>query len=112
MAQIKGIAVVLHVKTQTGTDGLNHPIYSDSTVTVENVLVSPVTAADLLTNTSLEGKTAAYTLAIPKGDDHIWENTEVEFFNQKWKTIGLPIMGIEGMIPLSWNKKVNVCLYE
>ena len=33
---------------------------------------------------------------------------EVEFFGRKWKVIGMPTEGIEGLIPLYWNKKVRV----
>ena len=39
---IKGIQVTLTVRTQTGFDNLNAPIYSESTVTVDNVLVEPL----------------------------------------------------------------------
>jgi hypothetical protein len=36
----------------------------------------------------------------------------VEFFGEKFRTIGAPTQGIEDMIPLSWNKKVKVVRYE
>ena len=66
---------------------------------------------DVISELNLSGKRIAYTLAIPKGDTHVWENTEVEFFGRKFCTIGFPTEGIEENLPLSWNKKVKVELY-
>jgi hypothetical protein len=65
----------------------------------------------VISELSLNGKKALYQLAIPKGDTHQWEDAEVEFFGERWKTVGYPTMGIEEMIPLDWNKKVLVERY-
>ena len=57
------------------------------------------------------GKRVAYTLAIPKGDTHRWEDAEValpEPFAGTYHTIGYPTAGIEANIPLRWNKKVLI----
>lgn len=109
---IKGIPVKLSVKTQTGIDDFNRPTYEVSQEVVENVLVGEPSAEDVVNELNLSGKRIAYTLAIPKGDTHVWEDTEVEFFGRKFRTIGLPIEGIEENLPLSWNKKVKVERYE
>lgn len=109
---IKGIPVKLSVKTQTGIDGFNRPIYETSQEVVENVLAGEPSAEDVVNEINLSGKRIAYTLAIPKGDTHVWEDTEVEFFGRKFRTIGLPTEGIEENLPLSWNKKVKVECYE
>lgn len=108
---IKGTPVKLHVKTQNGTDGFNRPTYYDEIVTVDNVLIGEPSADEVVNELNLSGKRIAYTLAIPKGDTHSWENTEVEFFGGKFRTIGFPTEGIEENIPLSWNKKVKVERY-
>ncbi len=108
---IKGISVVLKVKTQVGTDGFNAPVYEYTDEIVDNVLVAPSSSDDIVTAENLYGKKAVYTLAIPKGDQHNWIDTEVEFFGAKWKTFGFPIEGIEENIPLKWNKKVMVERY-
>ena len=39
MANIKGIEVTLWTKVQTGTDAFNQAIYTETPVTVSNVLV-------------------------------------------------------------------------
>ena len=112
MAKLKGITVTLISKQQTGTDPFGAPIYSDVETDIENVLVAPTTSDDVVNNLSLTGRKAVYQLAIPKGDTHNWENVEVRFFGQRFRTFGIPIEGVEELIPLDWNKKVLVERYE
>lgn len=109
---IKGITVQLHTKTQNGYDGFGNPIYTESQVPVDNVLVSPVDAEDALNELNLNGVHVVYQLGIPKGDTHEWRDTKVSFFGKTFKTIGEPVEGIEDMIPLMWNKKIKVEVYE
>lgn len=109
---IKGTPVKLHIRTQNGVDAFNRPIYADETVTVDNVLIGSPSSEDVINEMNLSGKRIAYTLGIPKGDTHSWENADVEFFGMKFRTIGFPTQGIEENIPLSWNKKVQVEHYE
>ena len=105
---ITGITEKLHVRQKTGEDEFGAPVYTDAVVDVDNVLVSPVSSIANINNTSLYGKTATYQLAIPKGDTHTWEDTTVEFFNQKWHTFGIVYAGIDENIPGPWNAKVQV----
>ncbi|WCZ54960.1 hypothetical protein [Latilactobacillus phage TMW 1.1365 P1] len=79
---------------------------------MDNVLVAPASADDITNQLNLTGRKAIYTLAIPKGDTHDWENKPVEFFGQRWKVFGIPLEGIDELIPLDWNKKVTVERYE
>ena len=76
------------------------------------MLVGEPSAEDVVNEINLSGKRIAYVLAIPKGDTHIWENTEVEFWGMTFKTVGIPTQGIDDNIPLKWNKKVKVERYE
>lgn len=108
---MRGIDVILHVKTQIGVDGLNNPVYEDSTVVVSNVLVGQPSGSDPIGSTDLNGKRAEFVLGIPKGDEHDWEDTEVEFFGQKYKTFGPVIRGIEELVPTPWHKMVKVERY-
>ena len=111
MALIKGITIRLFEKVKVGTDEFNKDIFEEIPVEVENVLVSPVNTSEVTSQTNLVGKKAVYTLALPKGDSHDWENARVDFFGESWKTIGFPIGGIDNLIPLGWNKKVTVERY-
>ena len=112
MAKIQGITITLITKTVVGKDPFGGPITQAQTVKVDNVLVAPVNSDDIVNHQTVTGKTAVYTLAIPKEDTHDWINAEVIFFGQRWRTIGVPVQGIEELIPLGWNKKVEVERYE
>ena len=109
---LKGIDVTLYTKIQTGEDRFHDPIYEETPVTVHNVLVGEPSAEEITTELQLTGRRLAYTLAIPKGDEHDWTNVIVEFFGRKFRTYGAVTEGIEAMIPLSWNRKVKVERYE
>ncbi len=111
MAMIKGITVILYEKEQIGEDEFLHPVYRENPVTVENVLVAPASVSEILDMQNLTGKKAVYNLAIPKGDTHTWEDNRVEFFEEMWRVIGFPQMGIEENIPLEWNQKWMVERY-
>ena len=112
MGRIKGITVTLINRQQTGTDPFGNPILEDVEISVDNVLVSPTSSEEVLNQQNLTGRTAVYTLAIPKGDTNEWENQEVRFFGERWRVFGIPLQGIEDLIPLDWNKKVMVERYE
>jgi hypothetical protein len=109
---IKGITVTLINKREIGKDPFGNPIYEDVEIEVDNVLVSPVSTEDIVHTLELTGKKAVYTLAIPKGDENDWEDAEVIFFGERWRTFGFATQGIEHLIPGDWNKKVMVERYE
>ena len=112
MAMIKGVTVTLINKIELGKDPFGQTIYEDIETEVDNVLISPTTSDDVVNQLTLTGKKAVYTLAIPKGDTNDWEDAEVRFFGEKWRTFGIPLQGIEHLIPLDWNKKVTVERYD
>lgn len=111
MTGIKGSDVQLTVKTQTGTDAANRPIYSETLVTVKDVLIGIPEADEVVNELNLSGKKLAYVLGIPKGDDHIWTDTFVTFFGCKFRTIGIPLTAEQANIPLRWGSKVKVEYY-
>ena len=110
---MRGITVTLYDRTQTGTDELNKPVYSETPVEVDNVLVAPSEEVEIVEQISLNGRTAEYIMGIPKGDAHEWTaGKRVRFFGADWRIIEMPTEGIEWLIPLRWNKKVKVERYE
>lgn len=108
---IHGINVVLHEKTASGTDAFNAPTYTETEVTVSDVLVEPVSAEAIVNDESMLGKHLVYILHIPKGDTHEWKDSIVEFYGRKFQTFGEVLMYQEDMTPLKWNKKVRCELY-
>ncbi len=109
---MQGIDIIRYSKAQTGEDGFGAPIYSEAPEVIHNVLVGEPSTEDVVNDLQLYGKRLAYTLALPKGDSHDWDNITVEFFGQKFRTYGAVTEGIEAMIPLKWNRKVKVERYE
>ena len=110
---LKGITVELINQVDSGTkDRFNRPIYTEKSIQVANVLVSPSSSNDVTDDTVLSTDQTTYQLAIPKGDRNIWKNGKVKFFGKTWSVVGDVIEGIEDLIPLDWNRKVTVELYE
>ena len=112
MGKIHGIQITLIDKQVVSVDPFGSPVVKDVEITIDNVIVAPATTEDVTSQMSVTGKKISYTLGIPKGDMHDWENKEVRFFGKRWKTVGIPLEGIEDLIPLEWNKKVMVERYE
>ena len=112
MAKIHGIQITLIDKQVVSVDPFGSPVVKDVEITIDNVIVAPATTEDVTSQMSLTGKKISYTIGIPKGDNNDWENKEVRFFGKRWKTVGIPLEGIEELIPLEWNKKVMVERYE
>ena len=110
---MRGVTVTLYDVEQTGTDALNHPIYKETPVTVDNVLYSPMSTTQVLETYNLTGRMAVYELGIPKGDTHEWTaGKKVSFAGHDWRIIGIPTEGIDNLVPLRWNTKVQVERYE
>lgn len=110
--KLKGIDIILINKEKVGVNSFGEDIFEDKEKVVKNVLIGEPTTDDIINSNRLYGKKLAYTLAIPKGDTNNWVDAEVKFFNKRFKTFGIPTQGIDELIPLSWNKKVKVELYE
>lgn len=113
MSLIKGISITLIEKVQTETDPYKQPIFEESETTIEDVLVDEPSTDDIQNALTMYGKRISYVLAIPKGDTHSWEDTEVilpEPFAGRYRTIGVPIARIEANIPdvIRWNKRVKI----
>ena len=107
---IQGISVTLIERTQTGVNEINEPIYEETEVTVENVLVGSPKTDEIDDALKLYGKQLAYTLHLPKGDSHNWENATVTFYGRTFRTFGLPMTLIEENIPeaVLWNTRIRV----
>ena len=108
---MRGTTIELLVKTESGNDDFNRMTFSENWVSIENVLIGEPTTEEVVDTLNLTGKHLAYMLAIPKGDSHVWHDTEVRFWGQKFRTIGFPTQGIDSLIPLDWNMKVKVERY-
>lgn len=105
---IHGTTVTLWNKLQNGVDSFNNPVYQWVKVgEVDDVLVGEPAPEERTDELNTSGRMIAFSLGIPKGDDHDWEDQIVEFFGQKFRTFGIPKQGIEANIPLRWHKIVK-----
>ena len=111
-ALIKGIPVTLYERTKTGEDAFHEPVYAETPVTVENVLITPVDSAALPTELQLSGRHLVCELCIPKGDTYKREGCAVEFFGKRWRVMNGVQQYITQLTPLDWDKKVQVERYE
>lgn len=109
---MRGITVTLFAEEITGTNEFGEDIYSETAIDVDDVLVSPASDQEILDANNLYGKKAEYTLGIPKGDAHDWENKHIRFFDQDWQSFGIPLKGIDALVPTKWNMKVMVMRHE
>lgn len=110
---LRGITVKLIQRKEAGRDEFNATIYQElDPVFVDNVLIAPLSSQELLETVNLYGKKAVYQIAIPKGDEHSWEDAIVEFFGKRWHVFTLSQKGIDSLIPLAWNDKYQVERYE
>ena len=113
MAGINGITITLYERTPNGVDDFNHVTYAETMVDIPDVIVSPVSSTEVLETFNLTGRKAVYQLGIPKNDAHGWEaGKKVRFFGEDWRIIAIAQEGIDDMMPLRWNRKVQVERYE
>lgn len=108
---MKGTSIYLIQKTQTGTDAFGMPIYTEEQVEVADCLVGQPSTDDVTNTLALYGKKVEYTIGIPKGDTHNWVDAEVIVFNDRFRTIGYPMTGIQANIPLRWGQNIKVERY-
>ena len=112
MANIQGITVILFDKVSDGVDEFNQPTYTETEIEVENVLIEPVSTTQSADTTDIKQTGIQYRLHIPKTDTNTWTNRKVKFYDSVFKTVGAPMVYMEELTPLEWNKKVLVEKYE
>lgn len=108
---MRGESVVLINREAVGTDPFGVTIYEEHPEIVEDVLIGQPSADDIVSSVQIYGKVARYSLGIPKGDTHIWEDREVEFYGHRFKTFGYLVEGDPLKIPLRWKGYIQVERY-
>lgn len=111
MALLRGQTITLYNREQTGTDAFNAPVFRETAENVKNILICPASTEAITDGLQLYGKHAVYELLIPKGDAHVWEDREVSFYGQRWRTFGAVLQWMEHLTPGQWNRKVKVERY-
>ena len=105
---ISGQTVTLYERTESGADDFGAPLFTETPVEIADVIVSPASGPEIVDTMNLYGKKAVLSLHIPKGDTHAWRNCNVDIGGTMYHVIGEPIEYMEHMVPLDWNKTVQV----
>ena len=110
---MRGVTVMLYEKTRTGTDPFGAPVWAETPVQVENVLVGEPTSDEITAATDLYGKRIRWMLGIPKGDGHDWRDARIDWTDaygttHRLRSFGFPITGVEALVPGPWHMKVRV----
>lgn len=114
---MRGVTVTLFEKTVIGKDDFNAPVYAETAVSVDNVLIGQPSTEELQSSTEMYGKRIDYMLGIPKGDTHEWQDRRVEWTDAyglaiRCVTFGFPMTGIEALVPGQWHMKVRCMRVE
>lgn len=109
---MRGVTVTLLDRTQTGTDPFGAPVWAETPVQVDNVLIGEPTSDEILSATELYGKRLRCMIAVPKGDGHVWTDRTVAWTDaygraHRLRTFGPPIVGVEALVPGPWHMKVR-----
>lgn len=109
---MKTMTVQLAVKTAEGVDPFGAPIETEELVDVPGCLVGQPTSDEIAQTLEMYGKQIAYVVGVPKGDTNSWVDTDVIIWGERFRTIGFPMTGIQGNIPLKWGQNVQVERYS
>lgn len=104
------ISVKLYEKVIEGVDDFGVPTHSEHAVIINECLVAIGLHNQLTDNNTTQVALDSFTIAIPKGDNHEWRNSIVEFnlggVDFKCKTYGDYLLGYEDAMPLMWHKQI------
>lgn len=109
---IKGESITLYVKTAGQPDAFGHPTYTETTSTVDNVLITPVSADGTPEQDGLESMKEVYEIHIPKTDTNNWEDTRVAFWGKSFQTVGAVKEYMLDNTPLDWKGSIKVERYD
>lgn len=109
---IKGETVVLINKTEIGSDPFGNPLYEETEIEVNNVILGNPSFDAAVSDLQMFGKKIAYVLAIPKGDTNNWQDTDVIIRGSRFRTYGFPLTQTPENVPGRWNTQVKVERYE
>lgn len=105
----RGEDVVIYTRTPSGqVDDFNQPIYTETSLTVSNVLVAPGPRTDLEGSLRPDGDRVVYTLHFPKTYKGSLRDTQIEVRGQRFSVIGDPKPYTLSNTPTFWYMPVEV----
>lgn len=108
---IKGETIILIDKVKDGVDPFGTATYTESEISVDNVIIGSPHFDSVVSDLQLYGKKLTYILGIPKGDTHDWTDKEVIIRGERFRTYGFPLTQTPANVPGKWNTQVKVEKY-
>lgn len=109
---IRGETIILINRKEVGRDYFGAPLFAEEEISVDNVLLGSPTFEQSVAELQFSGKRIAYVLGIPKGDEHMWEDTDVIIRGRRYRTYGPALTQTEENVPGPWNTQIKVERYE
>lgn len=109
---IKGETIILIDKVSKGKDPFGADVFEETQIIVNDVIIGSPHFDASVTDQELTGKTIAYILGIPKGDNHDWKDKDIIIRGERFKTYGFPLTQTDDNVPGKWNTQVKVERYE
>ncbi|MDR1954288.1 MAG: hypothetical protein LBQ21_07470 [Clostridiales Family XIII bacterium] len=103
-----GETVVVEYKVQTGTDGLNAPVFSYTEQDVSDVLISPGSLSDITDSNRPDGHLVRWTLHFPKTFTGDLEGCRVKVYGAWYRVVGAPGRYQSDNTPTRWDMPVEV----
>lgn len=89
-------------------DGLNDPIYSETTIEISDCLIAPITEPlDRVESAALDRDVAIVRIHLPKSDTRDISDSTVDYGGQTWRVIGKPVAFMDENTPTIWNRYVR-----
>lgn len=106
---MKTIVLQFTKKVPTGAkDGLNNPIYSETTFDIDGCLIAPITEPlDRVESAALDRDVAIVRIHLPKSNTTDVSNCTTEYGGQIWRIVGKPVQFMDENTPTIWNRYVR-----
>lgn len=106
---MKTIVLQFTKKVPTGAkDGLNNPIYSETTFDIDGCLIAPITEPlDRVESAALDRDVAIVRIHLPKSNTADVSNCTTEYGGQIWRIVGKPVQFMDENTPTIWNRYVR-----
>lgn len=104
--------IKVKIRTQTGTDKLNRPIYEEAWEDVSGCVVGSPSSEDIESEMNLSGKRIAYEILLPSDDSHTWPGASVMIKDKEYRVIGDVRESFISFSHIPCNKLISVEAYE
>lgn len=101
-----GMTLIFTKRVATGAkDSFNNPVYSETTVTVNDCLVAPPQEPiDRVESAALDRDSTVVRVHLPKADESDVSDSTFVYDGQQFRMIGKPVKFMNENTPTRWNR--------